>query len=198
MSDTDRLAAETRRLLDAASPGPWRHVPPSQDGTVHRVVTDAGPEFPFGLLRMDDTGYSKRSSYDQRAADAALIAAAPRLLANWLARSEQTEAVEDDLGRIANENAALAGRLMAERDRLADENRALREQLDAAQLRSIEASNPGIDMEEVRRVRLAYPDHERHETVSRAKYGASLASDIAADGGAAVAEGAEDRGQTDG
>ena len=81
---------------------------------------------------------------------------------------------------------------------LADENRALREQLDAAQLRSIEARNPGIDMEEVRRVRLAYPDHERHETVSRAKYGASLASDIAADGGAAVAEGAEDRGQTDG
>ena len=81
---------------------------------------------------------------------------------------------------------------------LADENRALREQLDAAQLRSIEASNPGIDMDEVRRVRLAYPDPERHETVSRAKYGASLASDIAADGGAAVAEAAEDRGQTDG
>lgn len=74
----------------------------------------------------------------------------------------------------------------------------MKAELDRAQLRSIEASNPGIDMEEVRRVRLAYPDHERHETVSRAKYGASLASDIAADGGAAVAEGAEDRGQTDG
>ncbi len=74
----------------------------------------------------------------------------------------------------------------------------MKAELDRAQLRSIEASNPGIDMDEVRRVRLAYPDPERHETVSRAKYGASLASDIAADGGAAVAEGAEDRGQTDG
>lgn len=80
---------------------------------------------------------------------------------------------------------------------LADEHRALREQLDAAQLRSIEASNPGIDMDEVRQVRLAYPDPERHETVSRAKYGASLASDIAADGGAAVAEGAEDAEDTE-
>ncbi len=69
----------------------------------------------------------------------------------------------------------------------------MKAELDRAQLRSIEASNPGIDMDEVRRVRLAYPDPERHETVSRAKYGASLASDIAADGGAAVAEGAEDR-----
>ena len=74
----------------------------------------------------------------------------------------------------------------------------MKAELDRAQLRSIEASNPGIDMDEVRRVRLAYPDPERHETVSRAKYGASLASDIAADGGAAVAEAAEDRGQTDG
>ena len=44
------------------------------------------------------------------------------------------------------------------------------EQLDAAQLRSIEARNPGIDMDEVRAFRA----------------------------GAAVAEGAEDRGQTDG
>lgn len=70
----------------------------------------------------------------------------------------------------------------------------MKAELDRAQLRLIEASNPGIDMDEVRRVRLAYPDPERHETVSRAKYGASLASDIAADGGAAVAEGAEDRG----
>jgi hypothetical protein len=53
----------------------------------------------------------------------------------------------------------------------------MKAELDRAQLRSIEASNPGIDMDEVRRVRLAYPDPERHETVSRAKYGASLAAD---------------------
>jgi len=33
------------------------------------------------------------------------------------------------------------------------ENKRLREQLDAAQLRSIEARNPGIDMDDVRRTR---------------------------------------------
>ena len=45
-----------------------------------------------------------------------------------------------------------------ERDRLADENRALREQLEEAQLRSIEARNPGIDMDEVRASRAAAAD----------------------------------------
>ena len=58
----------------------------------------------------------------------------------------------------------------AGRERAEAEARQLREQLDAAQLRSIEARNPGIDMDEVRAFRA----------------------------GAAVAEGAEDRGQTDG
>ena len=108
-TDTDTLAAETRRLLDAATEGEWRH---AGDYYVES-------EHPSGGMR--------RQVACNNPADAALIAAAPRLLANWLARNEQTEAVEDDLGRIANENAALAGRLMAERDRLADENRALRE-----------------------------------------------------------------------
>ena len=111
MNDTDELAAETRRLLDAATPGEWG--PTIYRGTGLGWDVD-GPE--AGI----------RGQFEDEA-DAELIAAAPRLLANWLARSEQTEAVEDDLGRIANENAALAGRLMAERDRLADENRALRE-----------------------------------------------------------------------
>ena len=108
MSDTDGLAAETRRLLDAATKGDWDQV----GATVEKEV---------------DVGWCIVVAECDKVADAALIAAAPRLLANWLARNEQTEAVEDDLGRIANENAALAGRLMAERDRLADENRALRE-----------------------------------------------------------------------
>lgn len=43
---------------------------------------------------------------------------------------------------------------------LAEENDRLRADLDAAQLRSIEARNPGIDMEEVRRVRAALADTE--------------------------------------
>ena len=129
MSDTDGLAAETRQLLDAATPGPW-----------HCVVDDSAGKDQLELWCDYDDGSWREGMtapfhldpfcYDptpMERATAALIAAAPRLLANWLARNEQTEAVEDDLGRIANENAALAGRLMAERDRLADENRALRE-----------------------------------------------------------------------
>ena len=96
LEDTDELAAETRQLLDAATQGDWKHLPPSEGGTIHRVV---------------------------------------RL------------ATDDDL------------------------------------------SFPGIDMDEVRQVRLAYPDPERHETVSRAKYGASLAANALA---------AADRGVTDG
>ena len=139
LEDTDELAAETRQLLDAATEGDWDQV----GATVEKEV---------------DVGWCIVVAECDKVADAELIAAAPRLLANWLARNEQTEAVEDDLGRIANENAALAGRLMAERDRLADENRALREQLDAAQLRSIEARNPGIDMDGVRSSRAAAAD----------------------------------------
>lgn len=41
----------------------------------------------------------------------------------------------------------------AENQRLSAENARLREALDEAQLRSIEARNPGIDMDEVRRTR---------------------------------------------
>jgi hypothetical protein len=121
VNDTDGLAAETRRLLDAATDGPWvAHSDPEMN-VVWRLIEGPTP----------DRELIARTFAEHDGADGALIAAAPRLLANWLARSEQTEAVEDDLGRIANENAALAGRLMAERDRLADENRALREAIRA-------------------------------------------------------------------
>ena len=132
MSDTDGLAAETRRLLDAATQGPWTRTSDTANWfTVPQPIQI--DEADWGQEAQEDgamCGYRIGTLADERAwryADVELIAAAPRLLANWLARNEQTEAVEDDLGRIANENAALAGRLMAERDRLADENRALRE-----------------------------------------------------------------------
>ena len=48
--------------------------------------------------------------------------------------------------------------LRDERDRLDGLLRALREQLEEAQLRSIEARNPGIDMDEVRASRAAAAD----------------------------------------
>ena len=80
---------------------------------------------------------------------------------------------DDDLDRAAavalRHHANLVG-WKHRAQRAEAEVRQLREQLDAAQLRSIEARNPGIDMDEVRAFRA----------------------------GAAVAEGAEDRGQTDG
>lgn len=45
--------------------------------------------------------------------------------------------------------------------RLADEIERLRAELDEAQLRSIEARNPGIDMDEVRRLRAAHSGRQR-------------------------------------
>jgi hypothetical protein len=46
--------------------------------------------------------------------------------------------------------------------RLTNENVRLRKELDEAQLRSIEARNPGIDMDEVRRSRAEHSDREQH------------------------------------
>lgn len=85
MSDdlTDRITD----ALDGTTPGPWVHVLPPQDGTIHRIEHQLGPGSPR-LAQMEDTGYSERSSWDRRGRDAALIAAAPSLLAE--ARDEIT------------------------------------------------------------------------------------------------------------
>jgi hypothetical protein len=66
----DRL----REVAEQATPGPWQHQPPSQDGTIHHIrkVNDHG--LPFFVARTEDTGYSERSSFRQRAADAEHIA----------------------------------------------------------------------------------------------------------------------------
>ena len=110
MSDTDGLAAETRRLLDAATKGDWDQV----GATVEKEV---------------DVGWCIVVAECDKVADAALIAAAPRLLANWLARedrptreAEWVRAVQYGAKVVEQRDAAIA-----ERDRLADENRALRE-----------------------------------------------------------------------
>ena len=133
-TDTDTLAAETRRLLDAATEGEWRH---AGDYYVES-------EHPSGGMR--------RQVACNNPADAALIAAAPRLLANWLAREDRladatvldvladwwfaadycnqpepfkvrvSESIVDALQEGGYEVVPIA-----ERDRLADENRALRE-----------------------------------------------------------------------
>ncbi len=120
MNDTDGLAAETRRLLDAATKGEWG--PTIYRGTGLGWDVD-GPE--AGI----------RGQFENEP-DAALIAAAPRLLAQWLAREDtDVPSVYPDLvlqlrslsDRSCNAAADIIEQLAAERDRLADENRALRE-----------------------------------------------------------------------
>lgn len=152
-------AEEARRLLAKATPGPWVHVPPGQDGTVHRIEHQVGPGSPR-LARMEDTGYSERSSWDQRGRDAELIAAAPTLIADLLTerdalvrwKAEATEVIEswervyDALGDVGGLGQRRSDAVLAEVLRLKSE-------LDRAQLRAIEASNPGIDMTEVRKYR---------------------------------------------
>ncbi len=60
----------------------------------------------------------------------------------------ERDPMEKYLALIDKERASRPSEAM-----LADEIRRLRAALDEAQLRSIEASNPGIDMDEVRRER---------------------------------------------
>jgi histidine triad (HIT) family protein len=174
---SNELFTEARRLLDAATPGPWTHPSPTANWfTTPQPIqideADWGQETQEGGAMC---GYRIGTLADERAwryADVELIAAAPRLIAALLERAVTAEAATTLTGA-----AGYIRKLTAERDaeraareRAEAEARQLREQLDAAQLRSIEARNPGIDMDEVRAFRA----------------------------GAAVAEGAEDRGQTEG
>lgn len=95
MSALDRL----RTIAEQASEGPWAHQPPPQDGTIHRIrkVDDHG--LPFFVARAEDTGYSERSSFRQRAADAEHIARfdPPTVLA-LLDVAEAAETVDDECG----------------------------------------------------------------------------------------------------
>ena len=110
---TDKLAAETRRLLDAATPGPW-----------HCVVDDSAGKDQLELWCDYDDGSWREGMtapfhldpfcYDptpMERATAALIAAAPRLLANWLACGQaddrQVQALIDANRDLADENRAL-------------------------------------------------------------------------------------------
>ncbi len=157
VNDTDALAAETRRLLDAATPGPWEVWRGGTKvvawfaghGGAHKIITPT-----LG-----------------NAENAALIAAAPRLLANWLARedrptreAEWVRAVQYGAKVVKQRDAAIA-----ERDRLADENRALREAIgDPEELR-----NPG-DLRS---------DANEHQLLNRLRRIAAAAALAAADRG---------------
>lgn len=82
------------------------------------------------------------------------------LLARAIEHGEN--AIRFDTGAFVHEGDRLIDRLAAalreatgRADQAETERDALRAELDAAQLRSIEARNPGIDMDEVRRIRAA-------------------------------------------
>ena len=110
MNDTG-LAAETRRLLDAATEL-------TAEWYIERTYNKRVPDhWSVDVLSDDDHVCSVRGGDEGAHALAALIAAAPRLLANWLARdSGPPFCTKQEYVRV-----------LAERDRLADENRALRE-----------------------------------------------------------------------
>jgi hypothetical protein len=69
------MSEHLRDIVSRATPGPWIHRQPPDDGTIHEVkqqwhVIGSHPL----LLRMADTGYTPESSWDRRAADATFIA----------------------------------------------------------------------------------------------------------------------------
>jgi len=112
MSDTDGLAAETRRLLDAATEL-------TAEWYIERTYNKRVPDhWSVDVLSDDDHVCSVRGGDEGAHALAALIAAAPRLLANWLAREDDDRWVR----ALIDANRSLA-----------DENRALRERLDAVE-----------------------------------------------------------------
>lgn len=108
---SDGLAAETRQLLDAATDL-------TDEWYIERTYNKSVPDhWSVDVLSDDDHVCSVRGGDEGAHALAALIAAAPRLLANWLARdSGPPFCTKQEYVRV-----------LAERDRLADENRALRE-----------------------------------------------------------------------
>lgn len=75
------------------------------------------------------------------------------------------EAAAKEVRRSGRDRTIARKALIAARavDPLVEENKRLRAELDAARLRSIEARNPGIDMDEVRRSRSVAPTHKEED-----------------------------------
>lgn len=101
---SDDLFTEARRLLDAATPGPWTHPSPTANWfTTPQPIqideADWGQETQEGGAMC---GYRIGTLADERAwryADVELIAAAPRLIAALLERAVTAEADRDEAER---------------------------------------------------------------------------------------------------
>lgn len=153
MSERDDVTERAKRLLDAATPGPWEvRIGPGD------VTAEIGAHEPLMVSE-----WFRRRDRKQAIYDAELVAAAPTLIADLVAEVERLRergsfAVCIDTGPDlwvwgTHEAVTEVQDIKAERDKL-------RAELDAAQLRSIEARNPGIDMDEVRRIRARLIDGE--------------------------------------
>lgn len=143
---SDELASEARRLLDAATPGPWER--PSSTANWFTVPQPIQiDEADWGQEAQENgamCGYRIGTLADERAwryADAELIAAAPRLIAALLERAVTAEAATTLTGA-----ADYIRKLTTERDA----ERAAREQAEAEarQLReAIEFTASALDFE---------------------------------------------------
>lgn len=131
MSDPAITPEEARRLREAATPGPWWLAERTPDGTVQYVC--AGERYPQSrlghIVAQADSGYTAKSSWDQRHRDLALIAAAPSLAAEVERLSAEVERLneEDNQEQMLLEsiNERLSGeveRLRAALQRIADED----------------------------------------------------------------------------
>ena len=101
---SDELFTEARRLLDAATPGPWERPSPTANWfTVPQPIQI--DEADWGQEAQENgamCGYRIGTLADERAwryADAELIAAAPRLIAALLERAVTAEADRDEAER---------------------------------------------------------------------------------------------------
>ena len=187
---SDELAAEARRLLDAATPGPWA----STGGGFAQPAIVYAP----GYEVIEGEGAARIAMCEfldapERRADAALIAAAPRLIAALLERAVTAEADLRALSTRTTGDSKVDLRMLyayeagiMERDA----ERAARERAEA----------------EARQLREAI---RAHENLHRPDGPDGADGPIEMDGwpccnddrllwAAAVAEVAEDRGQTDG
>lgn len=94
-ADLDAIRARE----EVATLGPWDYRPPrSVDGTIHSVADTHGV-----ILRMEDTGYSERSSWAQRQRDAQFIAHAREDIPALLAELDRLRVENEELQRARDE-----------------------------------------------------------------------------------------------
>jgi len=197
----DDLAAEARQLLDAATPGPWA----STGGGFAQPAIVYAP----GYEVIEGEGAARIAMCEfldapERRADAALIAAAPRLIAALLERAVTEPSHADPVSAEAVARTVAMSHIAAERDA----ERAAREraETEARQLReAISVESVGVDyctlhhgIRNEDEHSCDFRDDDQESGDDGEPRECVLVELIQRPSLDAVAEGAEDRGQTDG